>query len=248
MAKNGILLSGGNGTRLLPLTNVINKHLLGLNGQFIIDYPINTLKQLGCQDVTIVLGGNHYSQVVGYLGDGSRYGLNFNYVFQSEPLGIAHAINLCKKFVYDDSDFSVALSDNYFENPLKWNNPNWKTHPKAQIMLAHHPSITRFGVASLQDGKIIKVEEKPKILDPNYTNLAISGCYLFTNQYFEYFKQIKPSTRGEFEICEIIEKYLQDDNLSYSMVNGLWSDTGTHESIAYVNHFLYQKTHGIHQI
>lgn len=246
--KNGVVLAGGTGSRLMPLTSVVNKHLLGLNGKFIIDYPINTLKQLGCQDVTVILGGNHYAQVAGYLGDGSRYGLNFNYVYQAEPKGIAHAISLCKRFVYDDADFSVVLGDNVFEHAPRWNNPNWKTSPRAQIMLANHPNLQRFGVASVDDNKkIIKIEEKPKELDSEYLNLAISGCYLFTPQFFEYFKELTPSARGEYEITDIIRRYLQDDNLSYSFVNGLWSDAGTHESISYVNHYFYQKEHGIAQ-
>jgi glucose-1-phosphate thymidylyltransferase len=249
MAKNGIILAGGTGSRLAPLTSVVNKHLLDLNGKFIIDYPIDTLKQLGCQDVTVILGGNHFSQVVGYLGDGSRYGMNFNYVYQPEPKGIAHAISLCERFVRDDVDFSVILGDNVFEKAPRWNNPNWKTHPRAQIMLANHPSLTRFGVASIDDNnKIVKIEEKPKSLDPQFTNMAISGCYLFTPVFFEYFKELKPSARGEYEITDIIRKYLEADNLHYSMVNGLWSDAGTHESISYVNHFFYQKEHGITQM
>lgn len=246
--KNGIILAGGTGSRLMPLTSVVNKHLLGLDGKFIIDYPIETLKQLGCQDVTVVLGGAHYAQVAGYLGDGSRYGLNLNYVYQSEPKGIAQAINLCKRYVYDDSDFSVILGDNVFEKAPRWNNPNWKNSPRAQIMLANHPSLTRFGVASINDNKeIVKIEEKPKELDPDFHNYAISGCYLFTPQYFEYFKELKPSARGEYEITDIIRKYQADNNLHYSYVNGLWSDAGTHESIAYVNHYFYQKSHGITQ-
>ncbi len=248
MSKNGIILAGGAGSRLMPLTSVVNKHLLGLNGKFIIDYPINTLKRLGCQDVTVILGGNHFSQVVGYLGDGSRYGLNFNYVYQPEPKGIAQAISLCKRFVYDDADFSVILGDNIFEKAPRWNNPQWKKS-RAQIMLANHPSLNRFGVASIDDNKkIAKIEEKPKELDPQFTNMAISGCYLFTPAFFEYFKELTPSARGEYEITDIIRKYLEHDNLSYSMVDGLWSDAGTHESISYVNHYFYQKEHGISQI
>lgn len=245
--KNGIILAGGTGSRLMPLTSVVNKHLLNLNRKFIIDYPINTLKDLGCQDVTVVLGGAHFSQVTGYLGDGSRYGLNLNYVYQAEPSGIAQAINLCKRHVYDDADFSVILGDNVFENSPRWTNPNWKTNPRAQIVLANHPDLTRFGVASLEEGKIVKIEEKPKVLDNNYVNMAIAGCYLFTPKFFEYFEQLKPSARGEYEITDIIKKYQEDNNLSYSMVGGLWSDAGTHESISYVNHYFYQKEHGIHQ-
>jgi len=243
--KNGIILAGGTGSRLLPLTSVVNKHLLGLNGKFIIDYPINTLKQLGCQDVTVILGGNHYAQVAGYLGDGSRYGLNLNYVYQAEPRGIAQAINLCKKFVYNESEFSVILGDNVFENVPRWNTSN----SKAQMVLAHHPSLTRFGVASIDyNGKVIKIEEKPTELDYSFTNMAISGCYRFTPAFFDYFTELKPSARGEYEITDILRKYHQDDNLSYTMVSGLWSDAGTHESIGYVNHYFYQKEHGITQV
>ncbi len=246
--KNGIILAGGTGSRLLPLTSVVNKHLLGLNGKFVIDYPIQTLKDLGCQDVTVVLGGAHYAQVAGYLGDGSRYGLNFNYVYQGEPKGIAQAINICKRFVQDDADFSVVLGDNVFENAPRWNNPNWKTNPRAQIMLANHPHLNRFGVASINENRqLVKIEEKPKEIDSSFQNYAISGLYLFTPKYFEYFEQIKPSARGEYEITDIINKYMADDNLSYSHINGLWSDAGTHESIGYVNHYFYQKEHGITQ-
>jgi glucose-1-phosphate thymidylyltransferase len=242
--KNGIILAGGTGSRLMPLTQVVNKHLLGVDGKFIIDYPIESLKKMGCQDVTVILGGDHYPQVIGYLGDGSRYGLNFNYVYQAKPSGIAQAINLCKRFVYDDADFSVILGDNIFENNIQWSNPNWRKNTRAQILLAPHPDIKRFGVASiLNQAEIVQIEEKPQTLDPDYDNFAISGCYLFTPQYFEYFKQLKPSARGEYEITDIIRLYLRDNKLSYSMIDGLWSDAGTHESIAYVNNYFYNKSH-----
>jgi glucose-1-phosphate thymidylyltransferase len=246
--KNGIILAGGTGSRLRPLTQVVNKHLLGVNGKFVIDYPIITLKNMGCQDVTVILGGDHFSQVVGYLQDGSRYGLNINYVYQGEPKGIAHAISLCKKFVYDDSDFSVILGDNVYEDNITWNNSERRTNPRAQIVLAKHPEIQRFGVASMDDaGEICQIEEKPKVLNPDYNNMAITGCYLFTPQYFEYFKQIKPSARQEYEITDIIRMYHQDNNLSWTTTNGLWSDVGTHESISYVNNFFYKKDHGTTQ-
>jgi glucose-1-phosphate thymidylyltransferase len=100
--KNAIILSGGHGTRLAPLTHVVNKQLLGVNGKFVIDYPINTLKQMGVENCTVVLGSTHFSQVVDHLQDGRNHGMNFNYVFQGEPKGIAHAVNLCHRFVKDD--------------------------------------------------------------------------------------------------------------------------------------------------
>lgn len=236
MIKNGIILAGGTGSRLYPLTHVVNKHLLGVNGQFIIDYPINTLKQMGVENITVILGGAHFSQVVGYLQDGNRYGLNFNYVYQGEPKGISHAISLCKRHVADADQFAVVLGDNIFENPINWNT----SHP-AQIALHKHPELHRFGVASLQGSKIVRIEEKPQKLHDQYSNYAITGCYLFDNQYFEYFKQISPSARGEFEITDIINKYNEDNKLGWTTVDGLWSDAGTHHSISYVNNYFYNK-------
>lgn len=242
MARNGIILAGGTGSRLYPLTHVVNKHLLGVNGKFILDYPLDTLKQMGVENVTIIMGGNHFSQVVDHCQDGRNYGMNFNYVYQGEAKGIAHAINLCKKYVLDDADFSVILGDNIYENPIKWNNPSYYSNPRAQIVLSDHPELQRFGVASVDDaGKIIKIEEKPKILDPNYKNLAVTGCYLFTLEYFEFFKELQPSARGEYEVTDIIRKYMDKGNISYVNVDGLWSDAGTHESIAFVNNYFYSK-------
>lgn len=236
MIKNGIVLAGGTGSRLFPLTHVVNKHLLGVNSQFIIDYPINTLKQMGVENVTVILGGAHFSQVVGYLQDGNRYGLNFNYVYQGDPKGISHAISLCKRYVADSNQFAVVLGDNIFENPI-----NWNTADSAQIVLHQHPELHRFGVASLQNDKIVKIEEKPKKLHHQYNNYAITGCYLFDNEYFEYFQQIVPSARGEFEITDIINKYNENNKLGWTTVSGLWSDAGTHQSIGYVNDYFYNK-------
>lgn len=234
---NGILLAGGTGSRLQPLTQVVNKHLLGVNGKFIIDYPIETLRRMGIQNITVILGGDHFSQVVGYLQDGSRYNLNINYVYQGVARGIAHATSLCQRFV--NRNFVVILGDNVYENPIKWD----LSDDKAQIVLAHHPDIKRFGVASLdpQGDYVVKIEEKPICLDTYYRNLAITGCYQFTPQYFEYFKQIQPSSRGEYEITDIIRKYHEDKKLRIVKANGLWGDVGTHESIANMNNFFYNK-------
>lgn len=237
MIKNGVILAGGTGSRLYPLTHVVNKHLLGVSGQFIIDYPINTLKQMGVENITVILGGAHFSQVVGYLQDGNRYGLNFNYVYQGDPKGISHAISLCKRYVADADQFAVVLGDNIFENPIVWNKVN-----SAQIVLHRHPELNRFGVASLQDNKILKIEEKPQVINHNYDNYAITGCYLFDNQYFDYFQQISPSARGEYEITDIINRYNQDNKLGWTTINGLWSDAGTHQSIAYVNNYFFSKS------
>jgi glucose-1-phosphate thymidylyltransferase len=238
MIENAILLAGGTGSRLYPLTHVVNKHLLGVHGQFIIDYPINTLKTMGVKNVTIVLGGNHFSQVVDHLKDGSQYQLNFNYVYQHKPQGIAQAISLCAPYMKHQSNFAVILGDNIFEKPVVWNS---KSIAACQIALNIHPELHRFGVASIQNNKIIKIEEKPKQVSTNYSNYAITGCYLFDNQFFNYFNKISPSSRNEYEITDIINLYNLNNNLDYTFVDGLWSDAGTHQSIAYVNNYYFNK-------
>jgi len=247
MIKNAIILAGGTGSRLFPLTHVVNKHLIDVNGKFIIDYPINTLKQMGVENLTVVLGGNHFSQVVDHLKDGSSVGMNINYVYQGKASGIAQAINLCKRYVQDDNNFSVILGDNIYGNPIFWNEDYLD---KAQIVLWDVPDLQRFGVAStdILTDEIIKIEEKPTVLDTKYNNFAITGCYLFDHRFFDYFRHLKPSARGEFEIVDIIKEYHHNGALhptwsSNHMVKGgvFWSDAGTHESIAKCNQYFYDK-------
>lgn len=237
--KNGIILAGGTGSRLYPLTHVVNKHLLGVNGKFIIDYPLNTLKQMGCENVTVILGGNHFSQVVDHLKDGSAHGMKFNYVYQGAASGIAQAINLCKKFVIDEPQFAVILGDNIYEHPIQWDTNSYLDC--AQVVLHQHSDLTRFGVATLNGKNIINIEEKPQVLSTEYDQRAITGCYLFTRDYFDRFKKITPSARGEYEITDIIKSYNVDAHLSWVQSTGLWSDAGTHESIDFVNNYFHNK-------
>jgi len=234
--KKGIILSGGTGSRLLPLTSITNKQLLPINRKLIIDYSINTLIQLGCKEITVILGGEHFSQIVAYLQDGSDRNVHFNYIYQNKPSGIAQAINLCEPYFNKEDEFAVILGDNIFEKPIQLE-PSSKTRkylvgPKAQIVLYNTEEIHRFGCASLLNGKIVHIEEKPKELYAECdANLAITGLYIFTNKYFEYFKKVKPSARDEYEITEILSQYLADDNLEYTFVNGQWLDAGTFETI-----------------
>lgn len=241
--KNGIILAGGTGSRLFPLTHVLNKHLLGVNGKFIIDYPINTLQQMGIENLTVVMGGNHFSQVVDHLQDGRNYNLKCNYVYQGEAKGIAHAINLCQRYVNDDNEFVVILGDNIFEKPIIWQN----VQAKAQIVLYQHPELHRFGVASLhrRTNEIVRIEEKPKTIDCNYHHLAITGCYRFDQRFFDFFSKIKPSARNEYEITDIIKAYHQVGDLNHTEIEGLWSDAGTHESIAFLNNYFYSQNKSV---
>lgn len=232
---SGILLAGGTGSRLAPITNLFNKHLVPVYNKFIIDYPLETLKNIGVKHLTIVLGGAHFSQVVSHIKNGSHLGMQVNYVYQDKPAGIAQAISLCERFT--TSNFAVLLGDNIFENPITFQDSTIG----CQIVLNKHPELNRFGVASLQNDKIISLEEKPKYLDLNYDNYAITGCYKFDSNFFRYFQDLKPSARGEFEIVDIISMYYQDNQLGYTFNEGLWSDTGTHQSINYVNNYFYNK-------
>jgi len=238
MIENAIILAGGTGSRLAPLTSLFNKHMVPVYNKFIIDYPVETIKNIGIKNLTIVLGGDHFSQVVSYLQDGEKFGLNINYVYQSKPIGIAQGINLCESFI--KNRFVVVLGDNIFEKPIDFKDIDVSG---AQIVLHKHQELHRFGVASIdrETNKIVKIAEKPKEILTQYDNFAITGCYLFDRNFFEYFKELKPSARGEYEITDIIDHYNKDNKLNYTKVNGLWSDAGTHESINFVNNFFYYK-------
>jgi glucose-1-phosphate thymidylyltransferase len=237
--KNGIILTGGTGSRLMPLTQVVNKHLLGINGKFIIDYPLNTLRQMGVENLTVILGGNHFSQIVDHIKDGRAHGFKAcNYVYRSEPKGIAQAISLCRRCVDNDDTFAVILGDNIYEDPIKF-----QRLMGTQIVLKEVPDPKRFGVAFCdKDMNMMEIKEKPLILDPRYTPFAITGCYIFDYHYFEYFTYLVPSARQEYEITDIIKMYHQDDKCKSYLYEGFWSDTGTHESIAFVNNYFYTKS------
>lgn len=238
--KSGIILAGGTGSRLFPLNNLFNKHMIPVYNKFIIDYPLNTLKNIGVTHVTVVLGGLHFSQVVSHVADGSKFDMQVNYVYQDKPSGIAQAINLCKKFVINEEHFVTILGDNIFEEPILINKGCDKG---GQVVLASHEELSRFGVATLNDDKIVRIEEKPRQLDSKHPQYAISGCYFFNEKFFQYFTDLKPSARGEYEITDIIRKYNENDDLGFSYANGMWSDAGTHESINFVNNYFYKKNH-----
>jgi glucose-1-phosphate thymidylyltransferase len=238
--RNAILLSGGSGTRLLPLTAHFNKQMINVNGRFIIDYPLDTLKQMGIENLTVVLGDHYYSQIVDHLKDGSAFGMNINYVYQSKPSGIAQAIYLAKRYVADQDQFAVILGDNFFSDPVLWS-PN-KTG-KAQIVVKKIPDLNRFGVISCNEhGDILSIVEKPQTLDDRFWHYAVTGCYLFDQRYFDYFPKLKKSQRGEFEIMEIVQAYHKDGLLHANYYDGFWYDLGTHQSIALVNDYFYQKS------
>ena len=239
--KHAVLLCGGFGTRLAPATNYYNKALIPLNEHFVIDYPMNTLVKMGIKHITVVLGGDHFADIVSYLKDGEQFGVEINYVYQKNPDGIAQAINLAKSYVEQEESFVVLLGDNVFSEPIKWSdyydirdfNPAF-----TQIALMRSDELHRFGVASFSSeeplGKIKKIEEKPKVVDESSYNYAITGCYMFNRDFFSMFKRLKKSQRSEYEITDILQQYLDKKELLYTFVNGIWCDAGTWESIAVI--------------
>jgi glucose-1-phosphate thymidylyltransferase len=226
--KSGILLAGGVGSRLSPATKVFNKHLYPVGNKLVIDYSLNTAQHLGIENLIITLGGEHFSGVVDYVGDGKEWGLNVSFLFQPKADGIASAINLCQPFLKEDQ-FAVILGDNVFQKPIKYN----RNFRGAQIFLnrSSHLNLMDFGVATLQNENLLRIEEKPKVINEELENYAITGCYIFDHQYFDYFAQNKPSARGEWEVADIINQYWKDDQLDWAAQDGWWSDLGKLDGI-----------------
>jgi len=226
--KQGIILAGGEGTRLAPYTTFVNKGLVGINGKFIIDYSLDTLRKLGVKDLVVTLGGSNFSQIVSYIKDGKALGFDSCiYVYQSKPEGISQAINLCAN-VINQEQFFVILGDNIFDSDIQFNDTE-QYH--AQVVLSRHKELERFGVASIKDNCIEKIIEKPKTLETGYDHYAITGLYLFDHKFFSYFKLTNKSDRGEFEITDVIKLYQSRGELGYTIIDGLWADAGTHKAI-----------------
>lgn len=226
--KSGILLTGGKGTRLGKFTQVSNKHLHPIGDKLVLDYSLNAIRGLGITNLTVVLGGEHFDKIVEVLKDGSEFGLHINYVYQKEAAGIAQGIQLCRPFI-NDEPFAVVLGDNVFQTALRLD----EEAKGAQVFINDSPYIDlhHFGVVSLYSDRIMRFEEKPEILATGMDNYAITGAYIFTQKYFEYFANIKPSTRGEYEIIDIIKQYHSDGDLVLNKQPGWWSDLGTPDSI-----------------
>lgn len=214
----GIILCGGNGTRLRPLTHNTNKHLLPVYKKQMVLYPLQTLLDAGIKDILIVTGGEYMGQFIDLLGSGSKYGCRFTYRVQDEAGGIAQALLLAEDFV--DGDFVVILGDNYFSEPLKFDRP--------KIFLRVVPDANRFGC--LIDGKIV---EKPEGIA---TGKAVTGCYVYPKKVFDYIKTLEPSKRGELEITDVNNHFMEE--LSIEVLSGFWRDMGTFDSLHETTDFI----------
>ena len=233
MSLKGIVLAGGLGKRLYPLTRVSNKHLLPVYNKPMVYYPIQTLIDAGITDILIVTGGTHAGEFLRLLGNGKEFGLkHINYTYQDGEAGIADALKLAEHFV-DNDRVVVILGDNIIEKDIKKPVQDFIKQPKgARILLKKVEDPERFGVAEFNGKKIISIEEKPKKPKSEY---VVTGIYMYDSKVFEIIKGLKPSGRGELEITDVNNAYLKRGELEYSMLDGWWTDSGTFESLLNAN-------------
>ncbi|WP_458121168.1 sugar phosphate nucleotidyltransferase [Paenibacillus sp. Z6-24] len=237
----GIILAGGTGTRLYPLTKVTNKHLLPVGKYPMIFYSVQKLKQAGIKDILIVTGKDHMGDVVNLLGSGHDMGVTFTYKVQDEAGGIAQALDLAEHFVGDDQ-MAVILGDNVFEDDITPFVENFRTQQKgAKLLLQKVHDPQRYGVAELDGERIVSIEEKPKMPKSEY---AVTGIYMFDSNVFNIVKTLKPSARGELEITDVNNAYIQRGELSFDILEGWWTDAGTHASLAKANELAKDITFG----
>ena len=228
----GVVLAGGTGSRLLPLTKVTNKHLLPVGREPMIYHPIKKMVEAGIVDILVVTGVEHAGDMIATLGSGKDFGCDLTYRVQDAAGGIAQALALAKGFAMRDR-ICVLLGDNVFADPLvPWIEEFDKQAFGARVVLKEVPDPERFGVAEVIDGRIISIEEKPAV--PK-SKLAVTGIYFYDGWVFDLiFKQV-PSTRGEMEITDVNNAYLIDERLTYSTMKGFWTDAWTFESLVKAN-------------
>jgi len=235
----GIILAGGLGKRLQPLTRITNKHLLPVYNQPMIYYPLKSLIEAGIKDILIVTGGNNAGDFLRLLGNGEEFGLkHINYTYQKGEGGIADALKLAEHFAGEDK-IVVILGDNVIEQSIKKHIERFKRQSGgARILIKEVPDPQRFGVVELKGKKIVSIEEKPKHPKSKY---IVTGIYMYDKKVFDIIKTLKPSQRGEFEITDVNNTYLKKDLLYYDMLEGWWTDCGTFPSLLRANNLVQKK-------
>jgi len=230
----GVILAGGTGSRLRPLTTVTNKHLLPVGRYPMIYHPVYKLVRAGIGDILVVTGREHMGDVVGQLGSGAEFGCRFTYRVQDEAGGIAQALGLAEHFVGGDRS-CVILGDQVFEDPIGPAARRFAAQAKgAKILLKEVPDAERFGVAELSADKktVVAIEEKPK--KPK-SNLAVTGIYFYDARVFEIIRTLRPSGRGEMEITDVNNHYIARGEMTWDLLAGPWTDAGTFESLLRAN-------------
>ncbi len=234
----GVILAGGLGTRLYPLTKVTNKHLLPVYDKPMIYYPIQTLVNAGIRDILLVTGGNSAGDFLRLLGNGTEFGLqHLNYTYQEGEGGIAAALSLAEFFVNQES-VCVILGDNIIErNIIAAVRAYEKQGKGAKVLLKEVKDPQRFGVAVLDGNRLVRIEEKPK--EPKSPYIT-TGIYFYDHEVFDIIRTLKPSARGELEITDVNNAYLERGRLTWDILDGWWTDAGTFESLKLANNLVAQ--------
>lgn len=243
MNLRGVVLAGGSGTRMRPLSDAVNKHLLPIGPEPMIYGPIKKLVEAYIEEILVVTGTEHMGAMVQALGSGKRFGCNLTYRVQDEPGGIAQALGLAEGFA-DGGNVAVVLADNVFEAPLRPYAGKFREQRAsaitrgARVLLYEAPDPSRFGVAHLKDGRIIRVEEKPR--NPPVKSLIVTGIYFYDAQVWDMIRILAPSGRGELEITDVNNFYAGNKELLHDVLLGYWTDAGTPETYRRANELSWQ--------
>jgi glucose-1-phosphate thymidylyltransferase len=239
MRLKGVILAGGLGKRLNPLTRITNKHLLPVYDKPMIYYPVQTLVDAGIRDILIVTGGQHAGEFLRLLGNGAGFGLkHINYTYQHGEGGIAEALGLAEHFA-DKEKIVVILGDNIIEKSIKKAVEEFDRQAQgAKILLKKVKDPGRFGVPRFSGEDIVEIEEKPRKPKSDY---AVTGIYMYDSRVFDIIKTLKPSGRGELEITDVNNVYIKRDQLTYNILDGWWTDAGTFESLLNANNLVAKK-------
>jgi glucose-1-phosphate thymidylyltransferase len=225
----GVVLAGGKGSRLYPLTKITNKHLLPIYDRPMIYYPIQTLVDAGISDILIVTGGSHAGDFLQLLGNGREFGLQYlGYTYQEGEGGIADALKLAEEWSEGQS-LCVILGDNIIETSIRGPVDAFRAQKRgARILLKEVHDAERFGVAEIDGGHVINIEEKPAHPKSNY---AVTGIYMYDQSVFDKIRTLKPSARGELEITDVNNAYIREGSMAFSFLEGWWTDAGTFDSL-----------------
>lgn len=225
----GIILAGGTGSRLNPITKVLNKHLLPVYNKPMLYYPIEKLVEAGITSIMIVVGIEHAGSIINCIGSGEYFGCNISYAVQEKAGGIAEALGLCRNFCYGYK-FCVILGDNIFEDSLKGHVQKYSSQNRgAKVLLKEVEDPERFGVAVFNEhGQLMKIEEKPT--DPK-SIYAVTGIYFYDQRVFNIIDKLVPSARGELEITDVNNTYIEWGEMEYAKLSGYWTDCGTFDSL-----------------
>lgn len=234
----GVVLAGGTGSRLHPLTKVTNKHLLPVYDKPMIYYPIQTLVNTGIHEILLVTGGKNAGEFLRLLGDGRDFGLkHLNYTYQEGEGGIAQALSLAEYFA-DGGPICVILGDNLIEHNICRAIENFRKQGEgAKIILKQVSDAQRFGVAEIRGDRVVRIEEKPQVPKSDY---AVIGIYFYDKTVFDKIRRLKPSGRGELEITDVNNFYIEEGQLTYEILEGWWTDAGTFESLLRANNLVSQ--------